>query len=156
MAKKRINYREGDWFAVPLRDGGYAVGVVARMDGRGGVLGYFFGPRRDTVPSLEEVHDLDPGQTLRIIRFGDLGLIENEWPIIGQSKAWERDHWPLPDFGRLEEVSGRALRVEYSEDNLAAAAGETQGPRDEVAKLPRDALSGAGAVELVLTHLLPR
>jgi hypothetical protein len=78
MARNKINYREGDWFAVPLRDGDYAVGVVARVDGSGGVLGYFFGPRRAEVPSLLEVENLDPDQALRVLRFGDLGLIENE------------------------------------------------------------------------------
>ncbi len=32
MAKQK--YEEGDWFAVPLRNGGYALGVVARLDGK--------------------------------------------------------------------------------------------------------------------------
>jgi len=31
-------YREGDWFAVPLRLGGYVVGLVARGPQRGTVL----------------------------------------------------------------------------------------------------------------------
>lgn len=41
------NYREGSRFAVPLRQGGYAVGLVARVNPRGVLLGYFFGPRHD-------------------------------------------------------------------------------------------------------------
>jgi hypothetical protein len=69
MGSQKINYREGDWFAVPLRDGGYAVGLVARMDNRGGVLGYFFGPRRDDVPSPSDVEASTlggaPGSPLR-------------------------------------------------------------------------------------------
>jgi hypothetical protein len=62
----------------------------------------------------------------------------------------------VPAFGRLEEFTGRAWRVEYSEKNLVAAARETQISRDAGASLPRDALSGAGAVVTILTHLLPR
>jgi hypothetical protein len=54
MARK-LPDSEGDGFAVPLRDGGYAIGVVARMDRKGSVLGYFFGPRYDEPPKLAEV-----------------------------------------------------------------------------------------------------
>lgn len=49
---KRLPYREGTWFALPLRKGGYAVGVVARMAPRGRIiLAYFFGPKRNQIPS---------------------------------------------------------------------------------------------------------
>jgi hypothetical protein len=52
----QANYNEGDWFAVPLREGGFAIGVIARVMPRkeGVVLGYFFGPRRNAVPTVEE------------------------------------------------------------------------------------------------------
>lgn len=30
MSRGRKGYREGQWFAVPLRDGGYALGVIVR------------------------------------------------------------------------------------------------------------------------------
>ncbi len=53
MVKQK--YGEGDWFAVPLRNGGYALGVVARRDGRGGIIGYFFGQKYSAPPSLDEV-----------------------------------------------------------------------------------------------------
>lgn len=59
MPRRKLNYGEGDWLAVPVRDGGLAVGVVARMDGKGGVVGYFFGPRRNDVPALEDVDELE-------------------------------------------------------------------------------------------------
>ena len=39
----KASYREGDWFAVPLRDGGYAAGLIARANPKGVLLGYFFG-----------------------------------------------------------------------------------------------------------------
>ena len=35
MARRKLPYDEGDWAAVPLEGGGYALGLIARMD-RGG------------------------------------------------------------------------------------------------------------------------
>ena len=37
-----VRYREGDWFAVPLRDGGFGVGVIARANPKAALLGYFW------------------------------------------------------------------------------------------------------------------
>jgi hypothetical protein len=50
MAK--VRYRKGDWSAVPLRDAGYGIGLLARANPESLLLGYFFGPKRDDVPSL--------------------------------------------------------------------------------------------------------
>jgi hypothetical protein len=151
---KRVPYDEGTWFAVPLRAGGYAVGLVARKSPEGVLLGYFFGPRRDLVPSLSDLETLRPEETVLIRLFGDLGLLEGEWPIIGQSPTWDRRSWPLPQFGRIEEFTGRALRVEYDEENLARTVRETPATREEVEGLPLDGMSGYGALEKRLTRLL--
>jgi hypothetical protein len=35
----QVNYREGDWFGVPLRDGGFAAGVIARANPKAALLG---------------------------------------------------------------------------------------------------------------------
>ena len=65
MASK-VRYAEGDVFAVPLEgDRGYGIGVVARATKKGPTLGYFFGPRRDEVPGLSDV--------------GDLNAVDNVW-----------------------------------------------------------------------------
>jgi hypothetical protein len=47
---ENIKYREGDWFAVPLRNGGFAVGLVARANPKAALLGYFFGPKTKGYP----------------------------------------------------------------------------------------------------------
>src|SRR5687768_5375020 len=87
VRRGRLPYKEGDWFAVPLRDGGWAVGRVARMPPppkRGiHLLGYFFGPRRDRVPALDDVADLAPEAAISIERFSDLGLVRGTWPVLG-------------------------------------------------------------------------
>ena len=42
MGRKHIRYNEGQWFGVPLRKGGYAIGIIVRgsYKTKGG-LGYF-------------------------------------------------------------------------------------------------------------------
>ncbi|MCC6434838.1 MAG: immunity 26/phosphotriesterase HocA family protein [Acidimicrobiales bacterium] len=151
---RRLPYGDGDWFAVPLRDdAGFAVGVVARHDRRGGVIGYFFQERFAEVPSLESLPALQARDAVRVMRFGDLGLIKSQWPILGRRNDWSAEDWPMPAFGR-REPTGRAFRVIYSPDDLRGPIAEEPIPDDECDQLPRDALSGAGAVERVLTALL--
>jgi hypothetical protein len=147
-------YQEGEWFSVPLREGGAAVGLAARARKRGKiVLGYFFGPRRHGVPDLAELDSLRPADAVLVARFGDLALIQGEWPVLGRSPSWDRSRWPMPRFVRSEELSGRVWEVEYSDvdPNKVVAerpfAGDPRG-------LPRDELFGAGAVEIVLGKLL--
>jgi hypothetical protein len=53
---RRIKYYEGQWFAIPLRTGGYGLGVVVRGGNKTkGGLGYFFGPRYDSIPNEKEI-----------------------------------------------------------------------------------------------------
>src|SRR3990172_250775 len=148
MGKKRLPYREGTWFAVPLCTTGYAVGVIARSAGNGPVFGYFFGPKRDDVPELATVAHLDRRDAIWIGQFGDLGLLEGEWPVIGDAPNWNRDDWPLPPFIRVDRISGKAVKVIYSDD----LSQESEEPCDPslVSQYPEDALSGSGAVEITL------
>jgi len=160
VAKKPMSielpYKEGDWFAVPLRDGGFAVGLVARARRQGKILfGYFFGPRRASPPSLDELAGLSPKDALRALCFGDLGMIEQKWPIIGQLPCWSREEWPMQDFVRRDEISGRAWRVRYSDVDPSEVIAE-EAISSENAELENDGLFGYGAVELLLTHLLSK
>jgi hypothetical protein len=138
---------------VPLRTGGYGVGLISHHDGRGGVIGHFFGRSFTDPPALADVQDLEPQDRLRVMRFGDLGLVMGQWIVLGRSQGWAADDWPMPAFGRRDLVHG-PLRVEYEPGDLRGPARELPVSESELAALPRDALSGAGAVELVLTDLL--
>lgn len=154
MAKK-VRYAEGDVFAVPLEgNGGYGVGVVARASKKGPALGYFFGPRRGAVPGLSEVGDLAAVDNVMVAKFGDLGLIRGMWPIIGGLPGWRREEWPMPAFGRDEQLSGRLLRVEYADDDPNSRPREVQVSREEFEHLPEDGLAGFGFVEARMTRLL--
>lgn len=152
----RSSYREGDWFAVPLDEGGFAVGLVARANPGGVLLGYFFGPRRKEVPSLEELADLEPSQAGLVAMFGHLGLKGGTWPIIGRSASWRRSDWPMPVFVRYEELTGRLFRVVYKDDDPNEVIGEEQIESVGKEEYPKDGLLGARAAEKVLTALLRR
>lgn len=151
---RKQKYTEGDWFAVPLRDGGYAVGVVARLDGRGGVIGYFFGPKSGVPPSLDEVTDKTANDAVLVSNFGDLGLVRGKWKRIGKAPDWNRDRWPIPPFVRTDAVSGAHRKVIYTEDNLNTEKTLLPCSSTEATTLPKDGIAGYGAVEIQLTKLL--
>jgi Immunity protein 26 len=152
----KANYSEGDWFTVPLREGGFAVGVIARaMPGKKGILlGYFFGPRREHVPQLTELSVLSASDAVLVARFGDLGLIEGTWPLLGPIDGWDRNAWPIPAFGRLQELTGRALKLIYDDNDPSWPISEKRIDSQELADLSTDDLFGAGAVEIALTDLV--
>lgn len=151
---KPLPYREGSWFAVPLRQGGYAVGVVARMAPRGRiVLAYLFGPKHDTVPSLADVAPLQSKDAIKRLRIGDLGLMNGEWPVLGELPDWDRQTWSMPSFVRRDDLSKRAWRSIYSDSDPSKLEQEDPVPY-ESSGLEESALRGYGSVELVMTKLL--
>lgn len=151
---KALPYTNGDLVAVPLREGcGYAVGLISAHDRRGAAIGYFFNQRFEEPPSIEVAAEFGIPDVVRVMRFGDLGLIKGGWLVIGKHPEWAQCEWPMPVFGR-REPTGRAFRVVYSSNDLRGPEREEVISDDECDLLPRDALSGSGAVERVLTHLL--
>jgi hypothetical protein len=152
MAK--VYYREGAWFAVPLREGGYAVGVVARANPKAALLGYFFGPKRDNVPSLDDVAHLKPADAVLVGKFGHIGLTQGNWPILGRLEDWDRDEWSMPVFVRYEELTGRSFHVFYDDNDPNKLLREEQVEAGAAEQGPKDGLMGAGFVEKVLTSQL--
>ena len=148
-----VNYSEGDWFAVRLRDGGFAVGVIARASPDAALLGYFFGPRHDEVPTLADVVDLRWEDAVFICRFSHLGLIGGSWPILGQLEDWDRIDWPIPVFVRYEVTTGRSFWV-YYDDDLTMPLREKQVTPGLAEQGPGDDLMSPGLVEKRLTRLL--
>lgn len=89
-----VRYREGDWFAVPVRDSGFAVGLIARANPKGALLGYVFGPRRLEIPQLHDVNGLRPTDAVLVRKFGHLGIVHGTWPLLGRLDGSERQRWP--------------------------------------------------------------
>lgn len=149
----RLPYAEGTAFLVPLDGGGVARGVAVRVSPRGKVLlGYFFGPRLGS--SAEFSWDgLQPAAAVLRLRCGDLGLVNGDWPIVGQVPGWNRAMWPMPDFVRRDPL-GRLppLLVRYSDYDPQRIDCEIPIQDDE--GLGNQSLSGAGAVATRLNKLL--
>lgn len=151
---KSLPYREGSWFAVPLPGGGHAVGVVARTAPSGRImLAYMFGPKRDSLPSLAELQTLRPEQAVRRLRTGDMALLNERWPMLGDSEHWDRDLWSMPSFIRRNESLQRAWRATYADADPAKLDREESVPFDTPG-LESDSLYGYGATELLMSKLL--
>jgi hypothetical protein len=147
-----LPYSEGTLFLVPLRDTGYARGVVGRANKEGKVVfGFFFGPRLGSPSAITE-DDLFPNRAILCARFGDLGLINGKWPIHSKVSKWDRSEWSMPEFVRREPISNRAWRVTYRDDDPNKI--EDMSVVDFDAKLEPDRMCGSGAVEILLTTLL--
>jgi hypothetical protein len=148
---KAINYREGTSFFVPLRSGGVARGVVARLDGAGTFLAYFFGPALKFVES--KPIDLEPSSACLVGLCGDLGLIKGSWPIAGDQPMWKRECWPVPPLYRQDEKAEKAWLSFYDDRNLALIREEPTSFTGDCSR-PYDRLMGYGAAEIRLTKLL--
>jgi hypothetical protein len=155
MGLKKINYSEGSCFSIPLREGGYARGVVTRMDSDGTIFGYFFGPKIGRISEVCVDANLCPDQAVFCGRFGDLGLLNEEWQVIGNIQNWSREKWSMPPFLRFEEGSLTGFLSTYGEDFLDFInEREVDLSTINVGDLPKDSVMGYGFVEIKLTKLL--
>lgn len=145
---RSLPYTAGDVVAVPLRDEGFALGVVARADGKGIALGYFFGQRIGVLDKVAGPFDLDPRRVAKICRFGDRGIIKGMWRVVGRVTDWDPEEWPVPTFCRNGEIL-----VQYDDRTLKIVS-ERKGPQPECKDLPEDGLEGSGFVEIKLTRLI--
>ena len=149
-----VKVHEGDLYAVPLRNGGYGFGVITRTGRSGALFGYFFGPRQEKLPTLDNVRALRPEDAVSCELFGDLGIQNGEWPFIGRLDTWNRDEWPLPEFGRIDEISGLAWVDRYDDKDVSRRIGTRKCSLDEARALPPNSWAGYGAVEIGLTDKL--
>jgi hypothetical protein len=152
----RLPYFEGDFIAIPLRDGsGYGVGRIARMAPGGRLLvGYFFGMKFRRPPSVSELEHLTATDACLIRQFADLGLMSGTWQALGGHETLDRRAWPMPNFGRRESLTGRAIRYEYPDDNPNARPREEHISSAELDRLPAAGIDGSGLLEMRLTRLL--
>jgi hypothetical protein len=129
-----VRLQEGQFFMLPVERGQHAVGLIARVPRRGGVLlGYFFGPRRTTPPVDAWLNALHAQQAAFVCRFKDSSLFRGEWKLLCSLSGFDRGHWPVPAFHRFDgsvtHVPGNSAvtdwRVEYGDDNLIVPLTET-------------------------------
>ncbi len=157
MRQKRIKLNEGQWFAVPLRKGAYALGVVVRGNNKTVCLGYFFGPKYETVPGDVATWEKKPEDAVLITQFQDLGIVNGRWPLIQSTRPFSREEWPIPKFGmEIADSNGKGYLREYEFDEAGHwnLINERVVDAKEIMDLPEDSFWGGGAVEIHLTKLL--
>lgn len=154
MPRRKITYKEGDWIAVPIADCGYALGIITRMGKRGALIGYFFGPLYKHIPKPEDTKNLLAEDAVLICNYGDLGLLNGEWSVIGHSEPWDRGKWPNPAFVRRDSITGKPTKIYYSENDPNCEIAEKPCSEEEARRLPKDGASGYVAVEIKLKKLL--
>lgn len=150
---KKLPYSEGSVFLVPLEGGGYARGVVARLAPKGKVLlGYFFGPRLASDSDVKSTN-LRAEEAVLCIRFGDLGLIKNLWPIVGSIAQWDRTKWLMINTVRRDVLGmPKPILVRYDDGDPSKVVAEEVLDSDR--ELPIDGLAGYRFVEAVLSKKL--
>lgn len=147
------SYPNSSVFLVPLRNGGFARGVVARTSPDGKLLlGYFFGPRFSSQYEAD-MSGIEFGSAILALRFGDLGLAKGLWPILGKLPEWNPAEWPMPNVVR-RDLLGKAkpILVRYDDNDPSKIVSEESIEHD--IDLPFDGLAGHGFVEAKLTKLL--
>lgn len=152
MPRRKINYQEGDWVALPLvKRGGWALGLIARCKAPT-IIGYFFGPRHAQPPTMQDTALLRPQDALLVADVGDPGLRKGEWLIIGHQPDWRRQDWPLPKFWRDE--GPRYYLGTYDEDNPARLIHEELTTADKLVGVSPKEVYGYVALSLALDKAL--
>ncbi len=150
--------REGDWFAVPLAGGGYAVGLVARAPKRGNTLfGYFFGPIHEDVPTPDDVRGYTAEDAVFVGKFfQDDAFVSGRWPIVLSSSEWDRSAWPMPEFHVVDSqyFAGESYAVRYSEDKPDRFIGRRVIPVEEESRYPPDQFFSDEGVERCVGEML--
>jgi hypothetical protein len=160
MSPIKNNYLEGQWFSVPLRRGGFALGIIVRgsYKTKGG-LGYFFGPKFSSLPKEIDTWDKKPEDAILIKQFGDLGIKNGRWVMIPSSRPFSRDDWPIPKFGSQSPFHpGMGFVREYKcgVDGALVLVNDTLVDIGMIKSLPVDQISFGGSVEIELTKLLDK
>lgn len=137
---RKLPYKLGDVFAIPLNDGkGFCLGVVAGVAKGGKVLiGYFYNKIHPTMPDGDTYLAPEPRDAVGIWIFRDLFLSEQRWQIVGQVYDFHPNNWPSPKF--LREI---IRQFDFTRDASDAGDG----------KQPNDAGMPAGAIEDILTQI---
>lgn len=149
--RRSSDLHEGAVFLIPLPTSGFGVGVLVRSNGKGQAFGAFFGPRIESADQVA-IDDLRPDLAILTCRFGDYGLFNGRWPVVGKIKDWDSNRWPLPNFVRAHDQATLRYLSEYN-DRLELIS-ENVVNAMSVSKLPEDVQYGSGVVEMKMGKLL--
>lgn len=149
---KKVKLKEGDIFLLPLINGGFSIGLLARVISWMS-LGYFFKIRYSEAPQGIDTDILNKDNVLYIGKFSTRSLYIGEWKIIGTMPNWDRHYWDIPQFkieatpvyyivtldDSLKEVKREPCTKEAQEGLLEAVTSGYEAIRIKVSKLLDDA-----------------
>lgn len=153
---KKSKLEEGTLFLVPLDDGRWSVGVLARKSPKRGtvqgIYAYFFGPF-ESKPEFSKLGRLLQWENAAtVLKCSALHLHEGSWPIVGKLDRWDRRDWPLVGFLRIDVQSKKNYCVKYDDDDVYNVISETETTVPE--GLIPDRSSGARAAEIHLSRAM--
>jgi hypothetical protein len=112
--KRKIPCREGDWFTVPLKNEGNALGLVARYRHKGRIaLGYFFECPENMNDIESHIRELTPDASILIILFNWPPDNDPIYRIIYHDNDWDRNKWPAPFFGHVDVLNPWRAQITY-------------------------------------------
>lgn len=151
MRRKKLKIKEGDVFAVPLLQGGYAIGLVAR-EHKGITLGYFFKSIFTEVPEFLDATDINSWPVAFIGKFSSLGIEEEEWPLLKTNFVFKREDWPIPVFKMQDLLTEQYFAVLY--DDTLVNEERYKITKEEADKLFGHAYSGHGSLQKKISSLI--
>ncbi len=151
--------KEGTVVAIPTEPSGWVLGIYVRTKkGRSASapFGYFFGRVYKDIPSASEITELRPEHSILQCKFGDLGLVEGRWKIIGSIEPWDRTNWPMPPLmipADPKQFLNYDQLVRYDEDNPSRELFRESHPAGTL-RLPLAAMPGSTALERKLSDIV--
>jgi hypothetical protein len=148
------------WFAVPVEDEQYVLGLVARHV-HPTVYGYFF-PIRATLQALAAlVFDHPPIATDSHTQkfFSDLAFSLEHWPVMAplESSEFDPSAWPIVECTRSAPFpqGERHFASLYGEDDLLTKVAERRVSAEEASVMPPEGHAGSQFVREWLPSTLP-
>lgn len=150
MAKKKVKIMEGDIFILPLKNGKYAIGLVA-ISAKNCILAYYFNLMLDKESDFD-MEIIQKERTILIQMVSTLGFSEESWKIIGKLDSFTDSVWTLPNFQQYSELS----KCYYStiHDSKLEEVSRHKIDEKEASKLYPSGMAGYVYAENVLLKLL--
>lgn len=149
MKQKKI---EGSIFLVPLLNGGYTLGLVARHY-KHGTLFYFFKEKYATKIEKIPIEAIRKDNILWVKQGGDGAFIKHTWPILGVLPKWDKDEWPIPVFKTKDILKGFPIAV-FLDERLEEIDRKRITEKEAKQIKWKNGIAGTGYIEEELSELL--
>jgi Immunity protein 26 len=149
----KLKLKEGNVFAIPLLQGGYCIGLVAR-EYKTIRLGYFFNKvySRSSLPDEVMEDEIDKNGIILIRKFSINGLKDSGWRLLNRGFIFNKEQWPIPVFKMQEPLTEKYYAVFYDETLISERRSLISAT--EAHRLYNHGLSGYAALEKQLNALL--